>query len=62
MGDSGIVAGIEHIPELVEISIKNISKSNRKLLDDKKIILEVGDGRKGFKDYAPYNAIHVGAG
>ncbi len=62
MEDKGTVVGIEHISDLVEFSITNISKSNKKLLDDKKIILEVGDGRKGFKAQAPFNAIHVGAG
>ncbi len=62
MNDQGLVIGIEHIPELYEKSIKNISKNHKNLLDEKKIVLVNGDGRKGYKEYAPYNCIHVGAG
>ena len=62
MEDKGTVVGIDHINELVELSYNNISKSNKKLIDEKKIILKVGDGRKGYNNCGPYNAIHVGAG
>ena len=61
MNDSGTVVGIEHIPQLCEKGENNISKNHKKLLNDKKIILVCGDGRKGYKEYAPYKAIHVGA-
>ena len=61
MNDSGTVVGIEHIPQLCEKGKNNISKNHKKLLDDKKIVLVCGDGRKGYKEYAPYKAIHVGA-
>ena len=62
MNDEGLVVGIDHIPELVNLSKENISKSNKKLLDEGKIILDVSDGRYGYKQYAPYNCIYVGAG
>ena len=61
INDSGLVVGIEHIDQLYEKSIDNISKHHKKLLDDKKIILLNEDGRKGPKDYAPFKVIHVGA-
>ena len=62
MSDKGVVFGIEHIPELYELGIKNISKSHLKLLEDKIINLVEGDGRSGIKEKAPFNCIHVGAG
>lgn len=31
-------------------------------MDSGKIVIKVGDGRKGLKEFAPYDAIHVGAG
>lgn len=62
MNDSGLVIGIDHIPELVNLSKENISKSHKQLLDDQKIVLFQGDGRKGYKLYAPYDVIYVGAG
>jgi protein-L-isoaspartate(D-aspartate) O-methyltransferase len=41
---------------------KNISKSHENLIQNKSIILVLGDGRKGCEEYGPYNCIHVGAG
>ena len=61
MGDKGTAVGIEHIAQLCDFAIKNISKSHRKLLDEKKVILVKGDGRLGCKEYGPYDCIHVGA-
>ena len=61
INDSGVVVGVEHIDQLYEFGKKNISKHHKNLLDDKKIILINGDGRKGYKEYAPYKVIHVGA-
>ena len=61
MNDSGLVVGIEHIPELVELSEKNIKKSHENLLKTGRIRIVEGDGRLGCPAYAPYNAIHVGA-
>ncbi len=61
MNDQGLVVGIEHIKELAELSVTNISKSNKELLEKGIIKIFEGDGRLGVKDYAPYNAINVGA-
>ena len=61
MNDQGLVVGIEHIKELAELSVTNISKSNKELLEKGVIKIFEGDGRLGVKDYAPYNAINVGA-
>ncbi len=61
MDFNGQVFGIDHIPQLVDKSIKNLSKSYKKELEDKKIVVVEGDGRKGLKEYAPYDCIHIGA-
>ena len=61
MNDKGIAVGIEHIQELCEFANKNISRSHKKLIDEKRVVLIQGDGRLGCKQYAPYNCIHVGA-
>jgi len=62
VGSSGGAVGIDHIPELVEMSRENIKKDNKKdLLESGQLKLVVGDGRKGFADEGPYHAIHVGA-
>jgi protein-L-isoaspartate(D-aspartate) O-methyltransferase len=62
MSDQGVVVGIEHIPQLYSLGVENISKSHSQLLENKIITLIEGDGRFGYKDQAPYNCIHVGAG
>ena len=59
--DSGTVVGIDHIPELYEFGMKNIKKNHSELIKKGKIILVIGDGRKGYKEKGPYKAIHVGA-
>uniref|UniRef100_A0A914BXB5 Protein-L-isoaspartate O-methyltransferase n=1 Tax=Acrobeloides nanus TaxID=290746 RepID=A0A914BXB5_9BILA len=61
IGPNGKVVGIEHIPELVELSIKNIKKSDASLLENGVIKIVEGDGREGYPKEAPYDAIHVGA-
>lgn len=61
INDTGVVVGIEHIKELYEFGEKNIQKHHKNLLESKKIILVNEDGRKGYKAYAPYKVIHVGA-
>jgi len=58
---NGKVIGIDHIPELVEFSRKNINSDDPALLTSGLIELLVGDGRLGYEPYAPYDAIHVGA-
>lgn len=62
VGATGKVVGIDHIPELVESSIKNIKKGNSELLQDGgNLKMVTGDGREGYLPGAPYDAIHVGA-
>ncbi|XP_056635007.1 protein-L-isoaspartate(D-aspartate) O-methyltransferase-like [Diorhabda carinulata] len=61
MGEKGVAVGIDHIPELVEMSRSNIQTANPDLLESKRVQLMVGDGRQGYADLAPYDAIHVGA-
>ncbi|XP_020885311.1 protein-L-isoaspartate O-methyltransferase 2 isoform X2 [Arabidopsis lyrata subsp. lyrata] len=62
VGAEGRVVGVDHIPELVDMSIKNIEKSvAASLLKKGSLSLHVGDGRKGWQEFAPYDAIHVGA-
>jgi len=60
----GRVVGIDHIPELTEMSVKNLRADGRgDALDDGTIKVVTGDGRQGFAKGAPlnYSAIHVGA-
>lgn len=62
MGPEGLAVGVEHIPELVASSIKNIKKSAAApLLENGALLVHVGDGRSGWPAFAPYDAIHVGA-
>ncbi len=62
MNDEGLSVGIEHITQLYELGLRNISKNHLDLIKDKKIILVEGDGRYGYIPHAPYDCIHVGAG
>lgn len=57
----GFIIGIEHQPELVKLGKKNILADDPSLLESGKIKLLQGDGRLGCPEYAPYDAIHVGA-
>ena len=59
--DTGTVVGIDHIPELYDFGRRNIKKNHSKLINNGKVILVLGDGRKGYQKYGPYKAIHVGA-
>ena len=62
MNETGLVVGVEHIKELYELGVKNISKNKSKLLNSGKIICVEGDGRNGYNQLGPYDIIHVGAG
>jgi protein-L-isoaspartate(D-aspartate) O-methyltransferase len=59
----GKVVGIDHIKGLVDMSRENMQRSpeGRMLLETGKVELVLGDGRKGYAEGGPYNAIHVGA-
>ncbi|PKY07684.1 protein-L-isoaspartate O-methyltransferase [Aspergillus campestris IBT 28561] len=61
--DGGCVIGVDHIQELVDLANHNMRKSEqgRSLLDSGKVEFITADGRLGWKDGAPYDAIHVGA-
>lgn len=61
--DQGQVIGIDHIPELVELARTNMDKSDdgRELQKSGKVKFITADGRLGWKEGAPYDAIHVGA-
>uniref|UniRef100_A0A673CN63 Protein-L-isoaspartate O-methyltransferase n=1 Tax=Sphaeramia orbicularis TaxID=375764 RepID=A0A673CN63_9TELE len=61
VGPKGKVIGIDHIKELVDDSINNVKKDDPSLIASGRIKLIVGDGRLGYTDEAPYDAIHVGA-
>lgn len=59
----GTVIGIDHIQALVDMAEKNMRKSTEgtQLLEDGTVKFVKGDGRKGYPDGGPYDAIHVGA-
>lgn len=62
VGPEGRAVGVEHIPELATSSIENIQKSSAaSLLKEGSLVVHVGDGRLGWPEFAPYDAIHVGA-
>jgi len=59
---NGVCYSIEHIPELVKYSIECVKRCpDRDLLDNGRVVIMEGDGRKGLKKFAPFDAIHVGA-
>ncbi|TFK73434.1 Pcmt1-prov protein [Pluteus cervinus] len=58
----GKVVGIEHIPELVDWSKENLKADGLgEKIENGEIRIIVGDGRLGFPEEGPYDAIHVGA-
>jgi protein-L-isoaspartate(D-aspartate) O-methyltransferase len=61
VGAEGLVVGIEHIRELVELSERNVAKQHADWLTAGRIKFVTGDGRKGFAEDGPYDCIHVGA-
>ncbi|RMZ70290.1 l-isoaspartate o-methyltransferase [Pyrenophora seminiperda CCB06] len=60
---NGFVIGIDHIQPLVDMEKKNMEKSEegRRMLSSGQVKFVTGDGRKGWAEDAPYDAIHVGA-
>lgn len=63
VGSSGMAVGIDHIDQLVQMSVANVKKDSNlaRLLETGQLKLVTGDGRQGHKSDAPYDAIHVGA-
>ncbi|KKK14275.1 hypothetical protein ARAM_000670 [Aspergillus rambellii] len=62
-GENGQVVGVDHIQELVDLAHNNMRKSGdgRKLLESEVVKFVNADGRQGWAEGAPYDAIHVGA-
>ena len=61
-GIKGKVVGIEHIPELVDWSLSNLRGDGLgEAVDDGRIVMIAGDGRKGAPEHGPFDVIHVGA-
>jgi protein-L-isoaspartate(D-aspartate) O-methyltransferase len=63
VGPTGTVIGVDHIQPLVSLAENNMAKSEdgRKMLASGQVKFIKADGRKGWKEGAPYDAIHVGA-
>ncbi|KAL8776065.1 MAG: hypothetical protein Q9213_008395 [Squamulea squamosa] len=63
VGPEGKVVGIDHIQPLVDLASSNMAKSGngKEMLASGKVRFVCGDGREGWKEGAPYDAIHVGA-
>ncbi|KAF2737930.1 protein-L-isoaspartate O-methyltransferase [Polyplosphaeria fusca] len=63
VGPTGSVIGVDHIQPLVTLAETNMRKSEdgRRMLDSGQVRFIKADGRKGWKEGAPYDAIHVGA-
>mmetsp|Transcript_4195 Transcript_4195/g.8489 ORF Transcript_4195/g.8489 Transcript_4195/m.8489 type:complete len:302 (+) Transcript_4195:222-1127(+) len=57
----GKVFGMDIHRELVDMTEKNIRKADADLLDEGIIHLRAGNGWQGWKEEAPFDAIHVGA-
>ncbi|KAI7201188.1 hypothetical protein KC352_g19424, partial [Hortaea werneckii] len=59
----GKVIGVEHLAPLVELARRNTERSveGRELLESGGIRYVKADGRLGWKEEGPYDAIHVGA-
>ncbi|XP_053331109.1 protein-L-isoaspartate(D-aspartate) O-methyltransferase-like isoform X2 [Spea bombifrons] len=61
VGSTGKVVGIEHIDHLVQDAIQNVQQDDPTLLTSERVKFVVGDGRLGYPEEGPYDAIHVGA-
>jgi protein-L-isoaspartate(D-aspartate) O-methyltransferase len=62
-GSGYLTVGIDHIQPLVDMANANMAKSEegKKMLESGQVKFVTGDGRKGWTEDAPYDAIHVGA-
>ncbi|CAI7768736.1 unnamed protein product [Closterium sp. NIES-54] len=62
VGPTGRAVGVEHIPELVERSRAAVKAGRAaELMDGGQLSIHEADGRHGYPDAGPYDAIHVGA-
>ena len=60
LGKDGKVYMIDHIKEITDFAMNNIKKNNKHLLKTRRIMPFTCDGRKGLREYGPYDVIHVG--
>lgn len=62
-GAAGRAVGVDHIPQLVDQAVRNVGREPQaaRLVQSGSLLLEVGDGQKGWPAEAPYDAIHAGA-
>ncbi|KAI9785858.1 MAG: hypothetical protein M1816_008185 [Peltula sp. TS41687] len=60
---TGTVIGVDHIQPLVELAESNMRKSDdgARLLQSGRVRFVRADGRLGYPDAGPFDAIHVGA-
>ncbi|KAK7869708.1 hypothetical protein R5R35_011778 [Gryllus longicercus] len=56
-----LVVGIEHIPQLAQQAIENITRDQPDLLASGRVRIAVSDGRLGYPSEEPFDAIYVGA-
>ena len=58
-----MVVGVDHIQGLVDLAKENMAKSDdgKKLLQSGRVKFIKADGRLGWPEGGPYDAIHVGA-
>lgn len=62
VGETGHTVGVEHISELVERSIDAIKMTPAaSLMENGHLEVHVADGKLGWEECGPYDAIHVGA-
>ena len=61
VGPAGQCIGVEHIGELVAMSVENVKRDDASLLDSGRLRLLHADGRWGAPAEGPYDGIHVGA-
>ena len=64
MGYLGFVGLLKLVQGLTDYltSFLLIRSPDKSLLDSGDVVIYEGDGRKGLEKYAPFDAIHVGAG
>lgn len=62
-GPEGRVVGVDHIQGLIDLATANTKKSaeGKEMLEKGQLKYIKADGRKGWPEDAPYDAIHVGA-
>ena len=63
-GPEGKLAGVDFIPEIAKMGVDNLKKleKTRKMMEMGNLVVQHGDGHNGgYPQFAPYNAIHVGA-